>query len=93
LSLEEEEEEEKKKKERKKERKKKERKKIIVIIRGTTFEDIISTICPLAELSAVNIPAIWCIFIVAKTLFPHTEKRLLITHVPPNAQICRGDVY
>jgi hypothetical protein len=80
------------KKKKKKERRKG-RKKIIVIIRGRTFEDIMSTICPLAELSAVNISAIWCIFIVAKTFFSHTEKRLFVTHVPLNAQICRGDIY
>ena len=65
---------------------------IIVIIRGTTFEDTISTICPLVELGAVNTRAIWCIFMVAKTFFPHTEKGLFITHVPPNAQMCRVDI-
>jgi hypothetical protein len=46
---------------------------IIVIIRGTTYEDTISTICPLIESDAVNMQAIWCIFIVAKTLIPHTD--------------------
>ena len=88
MSLEREEE----KKKMMKKKKKKIKKIIIVIIRGTTFEDTISTVCPLVELGAVNIRAIWCIFIVAKTFFPYTEKGLFITHVLPNAQTCRVDL-
>jgi hypothetical protein len=72
-------------KNKKKKNKKKEKNIIIVIIRGTTFEDTISIICPLVELGVVNIRAIWCIFIFAKIFFPHTEKGLFITHMPPNA--------